>query len=55
MTTHKAIREALEAVPLPHKWEVCKEPSNPHWFAGRTIGASDLGDGRRIGDVSVYD
>lgn len=48
---YKAIREALAAVPLPHDWKVCQEPANEYWFAGRTIGAADPADARRVADT----
>lgn len=38
---------------IPGPWEVCRNPTNEYWFAGRTIGAADPGDARRICDLPV--
>ena len=51
MTDFKELREALDAVPLPHAWKVYKEAPNDHWFPGTTIGASDPNDARRVADT----
>lgn len=37
----------------PGPWAVCTVAPNPYWFVGRSIGAANPNDGRRICDLPV--
>ena len=47
----KALKEALEAGPTPGEWKLFDEPPNDMWLAGRSIGAADPKDARRVCDA----
>ena len=51
MTDFKELREALEAVPLPHEWSVCRKALNDQWYEGTTIGSSDSRHSQRVADT----